>query len=58
MQDQSRVRFPAADGTGELINGVLGLSPLAVDAAMANGIIKIPVAVSKVGPSAGAVGGK
>lgn len=37
--------------TGELINGVLGLSPLAADAALANGIIKIPAKVSKVGPS-------
>jgi filamentous hemagglutinin len=44
-----------SSGAGELINGVLGLSPLAVDAALANGIIKIPVAVSKVGASAGTV---
>jgi filamentous hemagglutinin len=45
-----------SEGAGELINGVLGLSPLAVDAALANGIIKVPVAVSKVEASAGTVG--
>jgi hypothetical protein len=45
-----------SEGAGELINGVLGLSPLAVEAALANGIIKIPVAVSKADASAGTVG--
>lgn len=46
--------FGVSSGTGELINGVLGLSPLAADAALANGIIKIPARVLKVG--AGDVG--
>lgn len=43
-----------SDGTGELINGLLGLAPVAVNAALANGIIKIPAAASKAGASAGA----
>jgi hypothetical protein len=45
-----------SEGAGELINGVLGLSPMAVNAALAKGIIKIPVAASKVGATAGTVG--
>jgi filamentous hemagglutinin len=35
--------------TGELLNSLVGLSPVAVDAALINGVIKMPVSVAKNG---------
>lgn len=48
--------FGVSPAAGELINGVVGLSPMAVEAALAKNLIKIPAKVSKVEAGTNAAG--